>query len=244
MSTKSGELHVDLSGNVIWEKSIGNPVYYEGIYSIDKTTDDGYILAGTVDSVSCNNLDYYLLKVDSNGNMVWSKRYGGQYQDNLTSVQETNDGGYIAGGTTRSFGAGSKDIQILKFNKCGDTTWSQLYGDESTDEGCVIFQTLDNGYIIAGGVAHSPGEHIGSFVKRMGAQSTYPEFKCGDANGDCAINLLDATYILNYLYYSGPAPNPIGAADANGNGAVNVLDVTYLIDYIYKGESAPVCPPE
>lgn len=67
-------------------------------------------------------------------------------------------------------------------------------------------------------------------------------FVCGDANGSLSINLLDVTYLINYLYKGGPEPDPLPAGDANGNGAINILDATYLISYLYKGGPAPLCP--
>jgi len=60
----------------------------------------------------------------------------------------------------------------------------------------------------------------------------------GDANGDGAINILDATYLINYLYRDGPPPDPY-AGDINGDGSINILDVTYLINYLYKDGPPP-----
>lgn len=66
---------------------------------------------------------------------------------------------------------------------------------------------------------------------------------CGDANGDSAINILDVTHLINYLYKGGSPPTPVEeAGDANANGVVNLLDATYLINYLYKGGPEPVCP--
>ena len=67
------------------------------------------------------------------------------------------------------------------------------------------------------------------------------DYICGDADGNDAVNLLDITFLINYLYKSGPAPDPIEAADADGSGSVNLLDVTYLINYLYKSGPAPEC---
>ncbi|PKK83381.1 MAG: hypothetical protein CVT49_08705 [candidate division Zixibacteria bacterium HGW-Zixibacteria-1] len=64
---------------------------------------------------------------------------------------------------------------------------------------------------------------------------------CGDVNGNGAINLLDVTYLLSYLYKSGPAPDPESIADVNGSGSLNILDITYLINYVYKSGPAPQC---
>jgi hypothetical protein len=65
---------------------------------------------------------------------------------------------------------------------------------------------------------------------------------CGDANGNGVVNLQDITYIINYLYKGGPAPNPLWQGDINGNGIINIQDITYLINYLYKGGPAPICP--
>jgi hypothetical protein len=68
---------------------------------------------------------------------------------------------------------------------------------------------------------------------------------CGDANGDEAINIGDAVYLINYIFKGGPAPDPVCVGDANGDDAVNIGDAVYLINYIFKGGPAPVadcCP--
>ena len=67
-------------------------------------------------------------------------------------------------------------------------------------------------------------------------------YTCGDANGDGQINVGDAVYLINYVFKSGPAPNPIEAGDANCDGDVNVGDAVYLINYIFKGGPEPCCP--
>jgi len=68
------------------------------------------------------------------------------------------------------------------------------------------------------------------------------EFICGDINGDDLINLLDITYLINFLYNDGPFPVPtLEAGDINGDGDVNILDITYLINYLYNDGPAPSC---
>lgn len=64
---------------------------------------------------------------------------------------------------------------------------------------------------------------------------------CGDADHSGAVNILDVTYIISYLYKGGPAPIPPQSGDADDSGSVNILDVTYLISYLYKGGPIPDC---
>jgi hypothetical protein len=65
---------------------------------------------------------------------------------------------------------------------------------------------------------------------------------CGDVNGDCAINIFDIVYLINYLYLEGPPPDPLESADVNNDGAVNIFDATYLISYLYLDGPPPICP--
>ena len=68
-----------------------------------------------------------------------------------------------------------------------------------------------------------------------------PVYICGDANDDDAVNILDITHLINYLYKGGPPPVPPEAADINSDSAVNILDITYLINYLYEGGPEPNC---
>ncbi len=68
------------------------------------------------------------------------------------------------------------------------------------------------------------------------------EYLCGDVNGDDLTNILDVTFLINFLYFDGPEPQPYEAGDINSNGVINILDVTHIIAYIYRDGSAPVCP--
>ena len=65
-------------------------------------------------------------------------------------------------------------------------------------------------------------------------------YVCGDANSDGLINIRDITFVINFLYKGGIAPNPLQAGDANG--IINIQDITYLINYLYKSGPKPICP--
>ena len=68
------------------------------------------------------------------------------------------------------------------------------------------------------------------------------QYVCGDADASGSVNLLDVTYVINYLYKDGPEPVPPEGADADGNGSINLLDVTHVINYLYKQGPDPICP--
>ncbi len=71
--------------------------------------------------------------------------------------------------------------------------------------------------------------------------SFFPEYICGDVDNNEAVNLLDITFLISFLYKEGPDPESMWAADADGNGTVNILDITYLISFLYKYGPGPVC---
>ena len=82
---------------------------------------------------------------------------------------------------------------------------------------------------------------MGVYSDIITIDSRPPTYLCGDASNNGAINILDATYIINYLYKGGPAPDSPESADPDGSGTINILDVVYLINFLYKGGPEPIC---
>ncbi len=82
--------------------------------------------------------------------IMFQRHYGGTENDGGSSVLQTTDGGYIVVGTTESYGAGGRDVYLIRTNEYGDTLWTKAYGGTGDDEGYSIKQTIDGGYIIAG----------------------------------------------------------------------------------------------
>ncbi len=68
------------------------------------------------------------------------------------------------------------------------------------------------------------------------------DYLCGNANGDGAINVGDGIFVINYVFKSGPAPEPLESGDANCDGNINVGDAVYLINYVFNAGLAPCCP--
>ena len=142
-------IKTDANGDTLWTKVYGGTNRDCGC-SVQETSDEGYIIVGYTKSFGAGDYDVYLIKTDANGDALWSRTYGGTNRDYGYSVQETSDGGYIVAGRTRSFGAGSYDVYLIKTDSSGDTLWTGTYGGIDDDESYSVQETSDGGYIVAG----------------------------------------------------------------------------------------------
>ncbi|MEP0828393.1 MAG: trypsin-like peptidase domain-containing protein [bacterium] len=68
------------------------------------------------------------------------------------------------------------------------------------------------------------------------------QFICGDVDANGRVNILDATYLIRYLYRGGESPSPREAGDLNGSGEINLVDIIYLVSYLFKEGQEPTCP--
>ena len=143
-----------------WEKTFSNNFYDVGM-SVQQTTDGGYIVGGwtfdTTGSIGIpGNVGYqvYLVKTDSNGDSLWTKKFGGDNPDQGYSVQQTTDGGYVICGYTYSYGIGTKSIWLIKTDGNGDSLWTRTYSGGQDNHGWSVQQTIDGGYIISGWTSH------------------------------------------------------------------------------------------
>ncbi|MGB3480219.1 MAG: hypothetical protein WBB67_13805 [bacterium] len=142
-------IKTNASGDTLWTRTYGGTSWDEG-YSVQKTSDGGYIITGYTYVESPNYQDVYLIKTNASGDTIWTRTYGGAGGDLGNSVKQTTDGGYIIAGHSGSFGAGEYDVYLIKTNASGDTLWTRTYGGGARDEGHSVQQTSDGGYIITG----------------------------------------------------------------------------------------------
>ncbi|MBI2836765.1 MAG: hypothetical protein HYX75_00485 [Acidobacteria bacterium] len=142
-------LKLDSSGNPTWQKVFGG-IGTDWFYSIQQTSDGGYVAAGYTDGYGAGNFDAWCLKLDSSGSPTWQYAYGGTSFDTVDSVQQTSDGGYILAGRTESFGAGLQDAWCLKLDSAGKPTWQKTYGGSDLDSVESVQQTSDGGFVVAG----------------------------------------------------------------------------------------------
>ena len=144
-------LKLTADGSLTWQKTYGGSGD-DFAYSVQQTSDGGYIVAGYTDSFGAGLYDIWVLKLTANGSVTWQKTYSGTNGggDGGSSIQQTSDGGYILSGYTYSFGAGQADTWVLKLTANGTITWQKTYGGAGHDFAVSVQETADGGYIVAG----------------------------------------------------------------------------------------------
>jgi len=157
---------LDKAGNVQWDKTVGGDLD-DILTSLQQTKDGGYILGGYSPSGksgektqhSRGGNDYWVVKLSADGRIEWDKTIGGNFTDRLMSLDQTSDGNYILGGYSYSNKSGEKsedirgyfDYWVVKINDRGNVQWDKTIGGDGDDELRSIEQTMDGGYILAGG---------------------------------------------------------------------------------------------
>jgi len=155
-------IKIDSVGNTQWQKCLGGSSI-DFARSIQQTFDTGYIILGHTLSNDSNvsgnhgNWDFWAVKLNSIGNIQWQKCLGGSMLDQVGSIQQTKDGGYIVVGSTSSNDSnvtgnngGVFDCWIVKLSSGGSIQWQKCLGGSGDDDGFSIQQTTDSGYVVAG----------------------------------------------------------------------------------------------
>jgi len=128
---------------------------FDRIFSLVEPSDGGYALVGETNSFGAGFTDFWLIRTDASGNMLWNKTYGGKGFDTAYSLLETPDGGYAIAGDTDSFNEGKYDVWLIKTDANGNMEWDQRYERTPAQEfsnfirPCSLVRTLDGGYAIA-----------------------------------------------------------------------------------------------
>ncbi|RLA71070.1 MAG: hypothetical protein DRG09_01375 [Epsilonproteobacteria bacterium] len=140
--SKEGEVHS--SRTIGGEKE-------DSAKALTRTKDGNMVMVGHREVESSGNKDFFVMKLNQNGQKIWAKTYGGKYADTLSGVTASIDGGIVATGKTRSFGSDQTDLSVMKFDMQGELVWHKIYGFKYYEYGNAVTSTLDGGFMIAGG---------------------------------------------------------------------------------------------
>jgi hypothetical protein len=170
----------DSSGNALWNQTYGaGPQVEEGnlligflgddeARSVIQTDDGGFVLAGYTWSFGAGESDGWLIKTDSDGNMVWNQTYGGTSYDHFNQVISTSDGGFaLAGGTPASGAVSGYNAWLMKTDSSGAVEWNQSYGAApnvaNTAEALSLIESSDGGLVLSGTINVNTVSHGGDY---------------------------------------------------------------------------------
>jgi len=204
------------TGLIEWKKRYGGSLNDEA-RSIRQTSDGGYIMAGTSSSndhdITGNhgNLDCWILKLNSAGEIVWQKILGGTKDDRATDIRELAGGGYIFSGYTESadgdvtniHGTFNFDCWIVKLDVSGNIAWQKTFGSNGYETASSICETIDGGYIISGtaetndltgDVTNNHGNNSDWWVVKLNSSGSIEWQKClGGSNTDYGSSMLQVS---------------------------------------------------
>ncbi len=162
----------DSIGNIQWQQVYGGSQPDWG-RSISETSEGGYLVTGHSKSndgyVTGNHgdYDYWILKLDGLGELIWQKTFGGSAFDNAYRTIETSDGNYLVVGFTESGDGqvsgfhGAQDFWILKLDISGNILWKKTMGGTGKEQASCVIETEDHNYVIAGYAESDDGDVVG-----------------------------------------------------------------------------------
>lgn len=147
-------IKTDVDGKQQWSKQIiaGGPVSRAEAFTVVSTVDSGYAIAGYIDADDNGPLrrDIFLLKTDAYGDKIWSKTFGGNFDDEARAMVELADGSLILTGF-QSYFNDTENIFVLKTDKDGQTTWFKTYGQQEYRRRGLSIEAIPNGDLVVAG---------------------------------------------------------------------------------------------
>ncbi|MBT7618262.1 MAG: hypothetical protein HN590_13345 [Calditrichaeota bacterium] len=190
---------VDADGEQTWLQTYGGEDGEQGD-AILQLEDGGYALAGNTWSYGEGWEDCWLVRVNADGEELWSQTYGGDRPDALFSILPMDDGGFSLCGFTWSFGAGEKDYYLIRTNADGNAVWTRTYGGEECDYARDHVRTADGGFAIGGYTTSFGGEEKNMGLCKVDENGELEWWQAfgGDGNDDCfsLIQSTDNGYVL------------------------------------------------
>jgi hypothetical protein len=230
----------DANTDTLWTKIYESGNSAEG-YSIDITADSGFIFTGNMYDYAGTDYDIYVVRTDKNGNILWSKIFGGSGYDFSYSIKSTTDDGFILAATTDSYGPGDYNMYIIKGDVNGDTLWTRITGTDSIEYATIALQANDGGYII-GGQSWGIGQGEGDFyLIKLDSQGDHVWSKTYGGRWDedmySIAKTFDGGYIMsgNTESWIGGVLTPTNTHPANNKQDVYIVKIDEFGDTLWTG---------
>ena len=203
-------------GDTIWTKTFGGTASENGVDILD-TEDNGYIILGNKTTISNEDTDIYIIKLDSIGNEQWSQNYGNGSNDYGQSILQNSDGGYTIKFIVKSFGVENTSTGLIKINSIGEMIWTKTYGGTYSIPSEIFYQTDTGNYIFTCSVFNYSDNSYDAWMFKVNENGEIIwDRTFGKSNHDygfSAIQTLDNGFVL------------VGSTNNFGNGDANSSDL-------------------
>ena len=196
-------------GIIQWHKCIGRDNFNKA-KDVKQCFDGGYIVACDKRPLYADDRDGFIVKLSSTGTIEWQKDIGGDRDDFFTSILETTDGGFIVGGTVRSYSGeiplpyyGFEDCWIIKLSTIGNIEWQKRFGGNDSDILYSLIPTIDNGFIFAGSTKSRYNDVIG--LHTTGSYPFYSDMWIVKLSPTVSVDFFDFEETMNI--YPNPTSN-------------------------------------
>ncbi len=142
-------VRTDGRGDVRWSRTYGG-AGDDLCWALSATRDGGFLLAGETTGSGAGEEDFLLVRIDGDGNELWSRTHGGPAGDRCFAVAPASDGGFMLAGQTYSYGAGDRDAYVVKTDRDGQVVWTRTFGGAASDVGHGISRTADGAFVMTG----------------------------------------------------------------------------------------------
>jgi PKD repeat protein len=248
-------IRIDVSGNKVWDKTLGGSGI-DNLLDVISASDGGYLLVGSSNSGasgeksqnSQGESDYWVVKIDQNGNKVWDKTFGGSSDDDLSDIIATSDGDYLLAGTSESTASGDKsennksmytwqgDYWLVKIDQNGNKVWDKTFGGDFHDRLADVIATPDGSYLLAGSSSSSISgdkteDRVGFsgqdyWIIKIDQNGNKVWDKTLGGNGDDGLSEVITTSDGGYLL--------AGSSDSNASGDKSEDEVGHSDDFYYE----------
>ena len=221
-------LKLTSEGEIEWQHIYG-ATGDDKAYSIQETSEGGYIVAGSTQYSGDLYHDFWVLKLTSVGFFEWQRIYGGFGDDVAYYIQETSDEGYIVAGDTNSFGVNESELWVLKLTSIGDIEWEHIYGGSDNDYLNCIQETSDGGYVVTGNTYSFGAGDSDILALKLSSEGDIEWQRTYGGSGEDAAYYIQETSDEGYI--------AVGYTDSFGAGESDFL----LLKLFSDGDIDPSC---
>jgi len=221
---------INADGNIVWQREHGAGGGVDAYWGVHEASDGRFSLAGFTTRIGAGGIDAYFSTLTVDGWIVKENAYGGPKYDRVTDLAPAADGGYVLAGMTESFGAGKRDILLLKVDANGIEQWRRIYGEPGNDAALYIEALPDGGFVIAGGT-EGPGEDGQVLVMKIDSEGkelwkrAIGERATPDINHGLVLLPDGRIFVPAYSKSWGARDNDVLAAVLKPTGEIERIDV-------------------